>query len=228
MIRYDVWLEEPTLDEYRRGYSPREDYVLAGMWPGAVLTGASGRRYHGMRGFDELKVGMAHTYMFMELATGNRYALPGNLYPELPINQVEAYEYSESAGAVHFVGEHVRMDVAEGWFDWSDAGGRFRLHVEQVGSACTFWVPEQEGIEHPIQHRSQIGRATGEVDGDPVEGFCFLDWSYSHPGRLYFQLPLIRRLEKQWSMWLVEYVDGELDGGSCGRGGGRRGSRRRT
>ena len=225
MIDYEVWLEEPTIDQYRQGYSPRADYSLAGMWPGAVLAGASGRWYHGMRGFDELAVGMAHTYTFMELRPGDRYNFGTQLYEELPIDEFEPYEYSETNDAVLFVGEHVNVQVREGSFDWSDAGGRYELHVEQVGSACTLWVPEQDGIPDPIQHRSQIGKAVGHVNGDPVEGFTFLDWSYSRPGVVYFNLPLIRKLEKQWSMWLVEYADGELDAGFVWKGRGDTGFR---
>ena len=220
MVDYEIWLERPTLDHYRRDYCPREDYTLGGMWSGAVITGKSGRRYHGMRGFDELAVGTAHTYMFMELNEDNLVDFSTDLYPELPIDQMEPYEYSETAEAVHFVGEHVRLDVREGSFDWSDAKGRFGLHIEQLGSACTFWVPEQTGIPIPIQHRSEIGKVTGVINDDPVEGFTFLDWSYSHPGVLYFNLPLIRKLEKQWSMWLVEYTDGEIDAGFVWKGRG--------
>ena len=220
MIEYEVWLERPTLDDYRRSYCPRDDYSLAGMWPGAVVSDASGRRYHGMRGFDEMAVGMAHTYQFQELIPDGRYGIATELYEELPLNHIEPYEYSESADGVHFVSDNVRLDVREGSFEWSDAKGRFRLHVEQLGSACVLYVPEQEHIPVPIQHRSEMGKATGEVNGEAVEGFTFLDWSYSHPGVLYFHLPLIRKLEKQWSMWLVEYTDGEVDAGFVWKGRG--------
>lgn len=218
MIRYEVWLEEPRLAEYRRGWCPREDYTLAGMWPGAVLMGASGRRYHGMRGFDELAPNMAHTYVFTQLNENNLRDFSPGLYSELPMDQVEPFEYSESESEVRFAGEHVEVDVREGGFKWRDAKGRFRLEVAQLGSACVLWVPEQEGIPVPIQHRSEIGWAVGEVNGDPVEGFTFLDWSYSRPGRRYFELPLIRKLEKQWSMWLVEYADGQRDAGFVWKG----------
>ncbi len=225
MIHYDIWLEEPTLRRYGRSYSPREDYALAGMWVGAVLSGASGRWYHGMRGFDELAADRAHTYMFMELHPGDLHQLPANLYKELPVDQVERYEYRETEQKLTFAGKHVDVDVYDEGFRWSDAGGRFRLDVEHLGAACVFWVPEQEGIDHPIQHRSQIGRAVGEIDGDPVEGFTFLDWSYSHAGLRYFDLPLICKLEKQWSMWFVEYSDGELDAGFVWKGRGDTGFR---
>ena len=223
MIQYEVWTERPTLEIYRRGHCPREDYTLAGMWPGGIFTGASGKRYHGMRGFDELVQNNAHTYMFMEMNKGNLTDNSPNLYPELPIDQFEPFDYSETADAVRYVGENVRLEVGVGRFDWYDAKGRFEIHVQQLGQACTFWVPEQEGIPVPIQHRSEIGKATGKINGDPVEGFTFLDSSYSHPDVMYFHLPLIRKLEKQWSMWVVEYADGEMDAGFAWRGRGQTG-----
>ena len=225
MLRYEIWAERPTLEFYRRGYCPREDYTLAGMWPGGIFTGASGKRYHGMRGFDEMAPDNAHTYIFVELNERNLYDNSPQLYPELPIDQMEMFTYSEAADAVHYVGENVRMEVRVGSFDWYDAKGRFEIHVQQLGQACTFWVPKQEGIPHPIQHRSEIGKATGTINGDPVEGFTFLDSSYSHPGVLYFNLPLIRKIEKQWSMWLVEYRDGEMDAGFVWKGRGDTGFR---
>jgi hypothetical protein len=225
MLRYEIWAERPTLEFYRRGYCPREDYTLAGMWPGGIFTGASGKRYHGMRGFDEMAPDNAHTYIFVELNERNLYDNSPQLYPELPIDQMEIFTYSETADAVHYVGENVRMEVRVGSFDWHDAKGRFEIHVQQLGQACTFWVPKQEGIPHPIQHRSEIGKATGTINGDPVEGFTFLDSSYSHPGVLYFNLPLIRKIEKQWSMWLVEYRDGEMDAGFVWKGRGDTGFR---
>jgi hypothetical protein len=224
MIKYEVWTEQPTLDFYRRDYCPREDYTLAGMWPGGIFTGASGKRYHGMRGFDELVRDNAHTYTFMELNEQNLNDNSPHLYPdELPFDQFEPFEYSETDDAVHYVGENVRVEVRVGSFDWYDAKGRYEIHVQQVGQACTFWVPEQEGIPVPIQHRSEIGKATGQINGDPVEGFTFLDSSYSHPGVMYFYLPLIQKLEKQWSMWLVEYNDGEMDAGFAWKGRGQTG-----
>ena len=138
---------------------------------------------------------------------------------------MEPYEYSESADAVHFVGENVRLDLRVGSYDWYDAKGRFEIHVQQLGQACTFFVPKQEGIPAPLHERSEFGKATGQINGDPIEGFTFLDANYSHPGTLYFHLPLIRKLEKQWSMWLVEYSDGEIWGGFAWKGRGDTGFR---
>ena len=117
MIKYEIWTEQPTIDFYRRDYCPRENYTLAGMWPGGIFTGASGKRYHGMRGFDELVQDNAHTYMFMELNENNLVDNSPDLYEELPLDQMEMFEYSETADAVHFVGENVRLEVRVGSYD---------------------------------------------------------------------------------------------------------------
>jgi len=223
MMNYEIWTEQPTLGFYRRGFVPREDYTLAGLWTSGVYTGASGKRYHGLRGFDEFGHGVAHTYMFVQLNENNLVDFSPELYPELHVDQMEDYEYSESADGVHFVGENVQLHTRVGGFDWSDAKGRFDLHVEMLGQACTFWVPEQEGIPFPMLYRSHIGFATGTINGDPVEGFTLYDQSFSKPGVFYFQLPMIRKFEKQWSMWLGRYADGEVFAGYAWKGRGNTG-----
>ena len=223
MITYEIYTEEPTLDFYRRGFSPRENYTLAGLWTSGVFTGASGKRYHGLRGFDEFGHGVAHTYMFVELNKDNLAEFSRELYPELHIDQMENYEYSESPDAIHFVGENVELHTRVGSFDWFDAKGSFRLNVKLLGQACAFWIPEQEGIPLPMCYRSQIGLATGTIDGDPVEGFTLYDASYGNPGVFYFQLPMIRKFEKQWSMWLAKYTDGETFAGLAWKGRGTTG-----
>ena len=221
MVKYEVFIEQPTLDFYRLSYSPREDYTCTGLWIGGMFTGASGKHYHGMRGFNEFGHGMAQSYYFMELKelwpAGN---FAPDLYPELPIGQMESYEYSESADEVHFVGENVRLDTRVGSFDWYDAKGRWELHAKQLGQAFTFFVSEQDGIALPMQYRSQIGKAMGKINEDPVEGYTYFDVSYSKPGNIYFNLPLLRKIEKRWSSWLVEYTDGEIDGGVAWKGQG--------
>jgi len=220
MVNYKVFIEQPTLDFYRQGYCPREDYTRAGLWICVLVTGASGKRYTGERGFGELAQGMAQTYKFVKLNKRKLDDFSPELYPELPFQQMEPYDCSESADAVHFVGENVQLDAGIGGYDWHDAKGRWDIHVELIGQACTFWVPEQESIPVPHQHRSQMGKATGKINGDPVEGWGYIDASYSHPGVLYFNLPVIRKLEKQWSMWLVEYTDGEINAGFAWKGRG--------
>ena len=83
MVKYEVFTEQPTLDFYRLSYSPREDYTLAGLWPGGLFIGASGKRYHGMRGVDEVIKGWFRTYSFMELNENNLAEFSPELYPEL-------------------------------------------------------------------------------------------------------------------------------------------------
>ncbi len=219
MIKYELWTEQTTLDSYRLNYCPREDYCLAGLWPYLLVTGKSGKRYHGMRGFDEVAKGWARTYCFMELNENNLDDFSKELYPDLLyLDQMEEYKYSESGDKVHFVGENIRLDIHARGYDWYDARGKFEIHAELLGQAVTFWVPMQEGLVAPIHHRSEMGRVTGQINGDPVEGFTGWDSSYTHPGVLYFHLPLIQKLEKEWAMWFVEYTDGGIDAGFAWKG----------
>lgn len=218
MVRYETWLQEPSLNAYRRGHSPRDGFGRAGLWVGGVFTGASGKRYHGMRGFDDIQQGISHAYNFHELIDGNLDDFTPNLYPELGMGTLEAYAYSEDSRGVHLAGENIQFDIRADGFDWGDADGRFAVRSQNVGSVCAFLVPQQDGINLPVLEPSQMGRASGVINDDPVEGFTFLDQSFSEPGLIYFQLPLIRRLEKQWSMWFVEYESGDTDAGFVWKG----------
>ena len=223
MVKFEVWTEPSILDFYKWGYSPKENYALAGMWPSVVVTDASGRRYHGIRGFDDLSQGMSRVYHFQDLTEKDleKKTLTPDLYPELPVDYMEEYEYSESTGAVHLAGENVRLDIHDGGWDWYDAKDRWEIHTQRLlGETCNIFVPEQNGIEVPIFYRSQFGLASGKVNDVPVNGFIHFDIAYSHPGILYFHLPLIQKLEKQWSMWLVEYTDGDVDCGFAWKGRG--------
>ena len=60
MIDFDVRVQAPTLDLYRRQWTPAPDVALAGMWIGAVVADASGETYFGLRGADDFLVGMTH------------------------------------------------------------------------------------------------------------------------------------------------------------------------
>jgi hypothetical protein len=104
MLRYEIWAERPTLEFYRRGYCPREDYTLAGMWPGGIFTGASGKRYHGMRGFDEMAPDNAHTYIFVELNERNLYDNSPQLYPELYTTPIDV----PAVEGLYYVGNWAR------------------------------------------------------------------------------------------------------------------------
>ena len=60
MIDFDVRVQAPTLDFYRREWTPGPEAGLAGMWIGAVVADSSGQTYWGLRGADDFLVGMTH------------------------------------------------------------------------------------------------------------------------------------------------------------------------
>ena len=59
-VEFTVTGHTPSLDHYRRGWSPDEHVTLGGIWHGAVVSDESGRRYWGVRGTDDFLVGMTH------------------------------------------------------------------------------------------------------------------------------------------------------------------------
>ena len=83
MMTYVVWTELSTLMFYRRGFVPRQDSTVAGMWPGRIFTGSSDKRYHGMRGFDKIVPDNAHTYIFVDLNERDVFNNSSQLYPKL-------------------------------------------------------------------------------------------------------------------------------------------------
>src|SRR6201999_4044221 len=96
--------------------------------------------------------------------------------------------------------------------------GRLELTAERLGQVCTVWVPEQDGYEYPQTLRSHLGKATGTLDGEPVEGLFMLDYIYSFPHAMWTEMGMLTKLHNLWMNWLVEYEDGTLGGGDAWRG----------
>jgi hypothetical protein len=63
--------------------------------------------------------------------------------------------------------------------------------------------------------RSHLGKATGTLDGEPVEGLFMLDYIYSRPDAMWTEIGMLTKLHKVWLNWLVEYDDGGYEGGLC-------------
>jgi hypothetical protein len=66
--------------------------------------------------------------------------------------------------------------------------------------------------------RSHLGKATGTLDGEPVEGLFMLDYIYSRPGAMWTEIGMLTKLHNLWLNWLVEYEDGGYEGGYAWRG----------
>jgi hypothetical protein len=217
-MRYLVYLEdEPTLDCFRLSHAPRPELGVVFICPFVVLTDDEGEMYNSMRGVMAQDKGTT-----MNMGT---YKLDGRLdaqcplyipWDDAPITQPHRVEESEEF--VSFVGDHFRLDFGPRRYRWEDGGGRLRLEAERLGQVCTFWVPQQPGYEYPQMLRSHLGKATGTLDGKPVEGLFMLDYIYSFPHAMWPEMGMLTKLHNLWMNWLVEYEDGSLEGGYAWRG----------
>jgi hypothetical protein len=217
-MRYHVYLEaEPTLASYRLSHEPRSGYAPVFICPFVVLTDAAGRLYNAMRGIQ----GQSKN----ETMNMGVYRLDGRLddqcpvlfpYSENPIS--ERFRVTEGPDAVSYVGETWRFDFGAADYRWVDGSGRLDLTARRLGQVCTFWVPEQAGYEYPQMLRSHLGRATGTLDGEAVEGLFMLDYIYSRPDAMWTEMGMLTKLHNVWLNWLVEYEDGSYEGGYAWRG----------
>lgn len=217
-MRYYVYLEdEPTLESYRLSHQPREDYAPVFICPFAVLTDRAGNVYNAMRGIQGQHKG--------ETVNMGVYRLNGRLDEQCPVlfpyaeNPIaEPYWVTEDRSAVSYVGDSYRFDFGPSQYRWLDGHGRLVLQAQRLGQVCTFWVPRQDGYDYPQMLRSHLGKATGTIDGQPVEGLFMLDYIYSRPDAMWSEMGMLTKLHNLWLNWLVEYEDGSYEGGYAWRG----------
>lgn len=88
---------------------------------------------------------------------------------------------TETADAISYSGKHFRFNFGIDSYRWIDAGGRVDITAKRLGQLCTFWIPAQDNFDHPQMLRSHLGKATGTIDGEAVEGLFMLDYIYSRP-----------------------------------------------
>lgn len=216
-MRYFTYLEEPTLESYQLHYAPRHDLSTVLICPWVVVTGESGTVYHTMRAL--CLPGQGQTMNFGTYRGNGELDRAGDLlysFKEFPA--VESFAVAHSAESVVYDSPSFRLEEGVHEYRWTEAGGRVDLHATRLGSACTFWVPEQPGFAHPIMSRSHLGKVTGTIDGDPVEGIFMVDHIYSRPGLSFKETDFTTKLHHYWMNWLVEYEDGSLEGGFTWRG----------
>lgn len=216
-MRYLTYLEEPPLDAFALNHCPRDGLgtVLVCVW--VVVTGDSGETYNAMRA---LSIPEKNQTLNFGIYRG-KDALdePGPLvFPFHEFPALEQYRMRQSEDAVVYEGTSFGLELRPTSYRWTEAGGRVELRAERLGKACTFWVPEQHGFEHPVLSRSHLGKVTGMIDGDPVKGIFMLDHIYSRPELTFRETQFTTKLHNYWMNWLVEYEDGEFEGGFAWRG----------
>ena len=215
-LRYEIWTAPADLASYRPQFTPRAgELEVCGFWPCQALVGASGKRYWFM-----LTVGDANRPI-VQVSDASVIPDPGFRRTSSPVliegmelRRHHRYEYQDGEREVTYrfrTDGYLRMDPRS--YDWRDFGGAIDLHVRQVGEAVYFRIPVQDRITHPIYHQSQTGLVTGEINGDAVFGLSLLDFVWTTPRTSWLNTEAFRKIERHWSMWLVEYEDGTFDGG---------------
>jgi hypothetical protein len=215
---YHNYLEDaPSKDAYRMSYEPVSGLGTALISPWVIVNGASGATYQFMRGY-----GVSDPSVVLNFGTfkGNGVldAQGPLVYPftELPV--LETFTVSETDDAVVYASKHHTLSLGAKGYEWIDADGRIELHGSLLGQPCTFWIPQQQGMDYPMLSRSHLGWVTGVIDGDPVEGLWMHDQMYSTPGLPFLESGFLRYVHNYWMNWLIEYEDGSFEGGHAWRG----------
>ena len=221
-IEFEVTKESPSLDHYRRGWTPSPGVGSAGIWLGAIVSDASGQTYWGLRGLDDFVVGMTHV---VSPICGFR-SLPkqldadaGHLFDEYAsIDWFEPVQYIDNGDAMQLLYPSGRIERDANGFHWHDASGRWEVHGKTVSDIVITHVPQQDGIDDEVYYRHELMYVTGKVNGIEVSGYGHQDFAYGPPGKAYVELPIARHLQGMWVSWLDDYGDGTLGGGSFWQG----------
>jgi hypothetical protein len=221
-IDFDVRVEPPSMEHYRRDWVPGPEVALAGMWIGAVVADASGQDYWGLRGADDFLVGMTHV---VSPITGFKRLDktfdpdPPHLFPEYStIDWFEPMEYHDSGTAVQLNYYSGRIERDANGFHWFDASSRWEMHGKNASDIFTVHVPTQDGIDTGVYYRHELLWATGKINGVEVSGYLHQDYAYGPTGMVYPELPIARQLQGMWVSWLHQYEDGQLGGGCFWQG----------
>ena len=221
-IEIEVTCQPPSLDHYRREWTPAANLGLAGIWLGAVVSDASGQYYWGLRGTDDFIPGMTHV---VSPICGFR-ALEPRLDRDAPhlfeeyssIDWYEPLQYVEEEGLFQTSFSSGRIEHDTNGFHWFDAGGRWELHGKPISEITLTHVPKQSGIDDEVYYRHDLMYVTGKVNGVDVTGYAHQDYAYGPRGMIYTELAIPRQLQGMWVSWLHEYTDGEIGGGSFWQG----------
>jgi hypothetical protein len=210
-----------TLSELTHAYTPLPGLRSTGVFVSAYLTGASGNRYHGQRAFGDTHPDRTRVFSFCRLQDGVRDRRPPELWSDQGLGELRPYRYQEGTDTVTFSNNDCRVEVSEGSWHWQDAGGRWVVEAEVLGDrGYYFWVPTQEQAPVCQYHRGQNFRLQGEIDGERVHGAGYLEYSWG-PKDIdfqFFELPLLRRMNKAWMWWYADLADGGYCTGAARKG----------
>ncbi len=185
-VRFTVATQSPTLDHYRREWTPGPGVGLAGMWLGAVVSDAAGRTYWGLRGADDFVPGMTHV---VSPITGFK-RLPASFDPDPPhlfaeystIDWFEPMTYTDIDEKVTLSYPSGRIERDTGGLHWYDAAGRWEMHGTNVTDVFTVHVSVRDGDAEQVYYRHELMAAAGTIQGVPVSGYLHQDYAYGPGG----------------------------------------------
>lgn len=217
MLRYQSYLEQPSLAGFRFDHSPLAGTTLVFICPFVVCTSESGRMFQLMRGVNGRHKGVTLNFGIYEVTDELDRQGPF-LYNAREAPLLEPLLVRDDGTTVSYDGDSFSLKFGLNGYRWMDAGGKVNLAIEPVGSVSTFSIPAQDRLAHPQVLRSHMGRVTGTIDGETVSGLFMADFIYSRPDLLWNEMGMMTELHNVWLNWLVEYEDGGYEGGLAWRG----------
>lgn len=216
-MRYLSYVDEPTTDAFRLDHHPQPGYgsALVSVW--AVVTDKAGNSYNAMRGVQQPRKDASLNYGIYQGKDTFDESAP-LVVPFEKHRAVEPYWVEQRPDAVVYGGESFELALGHDELGWTDAGGHLELTGARLGNPTTLWVPEQPEYDVPLLKRTQLAHAKGRIGDEEVEGVVMVDLYFSRPHYLFHETKLTRLLHRYWTMWLVEYDDGSLEGGSVWMG----------
>jgi len=208
--------------DVRRGVAiPHDGLKENGSYFAAYLQGESGRRYHGLREFDGTAVGQSHVLSFASLRDGDMTKWADELWDSPRAHQIDPYTYEESDRRVVFETKDATIEVTDGGFKWTDAGGNWDLEMTVLGDkGYYFWIPVQDDIPICQYQNGFYFEAVGTVDGDKVKGSGYFEraWGPAESTAQFWDFPLIRRMNKLYMTWYARFEGGGTSIGVARKG----------
>lgn len=229
-LKFTVESEPATIEHYRRIWLPQQyrgkPMGMGGMWLAGLVSDAQGNSYLAIRGVDDMAPGMVHavvpTVGFRKLVKGDMSGEPPHLFAEWgtedEIDWYEPYEATETVGRTVMSYQTGRIERDRHGCHWFDAGNRWELHGQNISEAFTVHIPQQDRIEGDLCYRHELVKATGQINGVPVEGYIHQDYSYAPSGKVWTETAIPRLIQGMWVSWVHEFDDGETGGGCFWQG----------
>jgi hypothetical protein len=229
-VKFTVESEPATVEHYRRDWLPHQyrgkPMGMGGMWLAGLVNDAEGNTYLAIRGVDDMAPGMVHAVVpsvgFRRLPKGDMSGEPPHLFAEWEteddIDWFEPYEAIETTGRTVMSYQTGRIERDRHGCHWFDASNRWELHGQTISEVFTVHIPAQASVEGDLCYRHELLKATGQINGVPVEGYIHQDYAYAPAGKVWTETAIPRLIQGMWVSWVHEFEDGEVGGGCFWQG----------